>query len=481
MATIRNPILFSEYFDVDPEILKKEGLVDTFLNVDTPLFIDPLLIPKSSNPFISAAAFDRFKKHFSDVIRLLSMSEKEGDAAWKSAQVQLSLKEPLENGLGYGTGERSGTSRPNELRDTVLRTLNEIITLGAKDPEMISMMALFEENVGPDTISDLTTRAITPQLADLTESFCLKYEVPTQAVMLPLVGEEKKLPVYKTTKGTDRPIVLVPQDIIRDLPMANDWSDVQAAINANKAIRERVNVFLAGLVRPTVVERKEALRRAALSSPDVFQQLLVALKEAAAHYDPNIDALGYYKLKELLKADHAPMKVQLAFKLEDGPESVLKLALKTIEQFKHHVENGNLWEALWEAGTPKKERAAQLIYYAIAESFCEANDIDISPEANMGGGPIDFKFSKGFKARVLVEMKRSSGTVVHGYEKQLEFYKKASKTEYGIFVVIDFGDLGNKLEQIMKIRNQAISQGRRASEIIVIDATRKASASKRKK
>ncbi len=479
MAKIRNPILFSEYFSVSPESLKAEGLVDTFLNVDTPLFIDPLLIPKSSNPLISKDGFDRFKKHFSDVIRLLSISAKEGDAAWKSAQVQLSLKEPPENGLGYGTGERSGTSRPNELRDTVLRTLNEIITLGAKDPEMISLMALFEENVGPDTISDLTTRVITPQLAELTAIFCLKYKVPTQAVSLPLVGEEKQLPVYKTTKGFDRAIVLVPQDIIRDLPMANDWSDVQAAIDANRAIRDRVNAFLAGLVRPTVVERKEALRRAALSSPDAFQQLLYALKEAASHYDPNIDALGYYKLKELLKADQAPMKVHLAFKLEDGPESVFKTALKTIEQFQHHVENGNLWEALWEGGTPKKERAAQLIYYAIAESFCEANDIDISPEANMGGGPIDFKFSKGFSARVLVEMKRSSGTVVHGYEKQLEFYKAASKTEYGIFVVLDFGDLGDKLEKIMKIRRERLAKGQRASEIIVIDARKKASASKR--
>jgi hypothetical protein len=55
----------------------------------------------------------------------------------------------------------------------------------------------------------------------------------------------------------------------------------------------------------------------------------------------------------------------------------------------------------------------------------------------MGGGPIDFKFSSGYNARVLVEMKRSGGTVVHGYEKQLEFYKTASQTEFAVFVVIE--------------------------------------------
>ena len=77
-------------------------------------------------------------------------------------------------------------------------------------------------------------------------------------------------------------------------------------------------------------------------------------------------------------------------------------------------------------------------------------------------------------------MKRSGGTVKHGYEKQLEFYKAASRTEYGLFVVIDFGDLGEKLEQIQEIRRSKIAAGERASDIIVVDATPKASASKRK-
>ena len=98
----------------------------------------------------------------------------------------------------------------------------------------------------------------------------------------------------------------------------------------------------------------------------------------------------------------------------------------------------------------------------------------------MGGGPIDFKYSKGYKARVLVEMKRSGGTVVHGYERQLEIYKDASRTNHGFFVVVDYGDMGDKLDKIQKIRNQRIARGEPASEIIVIDATPKASASKRK-
>jgi hypothetical protein len=129
--------------------------------------------------------------------------------------------------------------------------------------------------------------------------------------------------------------------------------------------------------------------------------------------------------------------------------------------------------------SPKKERASQLIYYAIADAFCKANNVDISPEANMGGGPIDFKFSKGYHARVLVEIKRSGGTVVHGFEKQLEFYRGAAQTDFAIFVIFDYGDLGQKLAKILGIQKTRRDNGERASDIIVIDARPKASARKR--
>ncbi|CFB64495.1 hypothetical protein LMG16407_04362 [Pandoraea apista] len=205
-----------------------------------------------------------------------------------------------------------------------------------------------------------------------------------------------------------------------------------------------------------------------------------AIKQFATSYADSDDSLGYKKLKEILSSDPDQYKSSTKFNLNSGIEEVIKVVKETISMFQHHVEKGNLWEELWVNGEPKKERAAQLIYFAIADSFCRANNVDISPEANMGGGPIDFKFSHGYEARVLVEMKRSMGSVRHGYEKQLEHYKDAARTFHGIYVVIDFGDLGGKLLDIQQIRARRIAAGESASEIVVIDASPKASASKRK-
>jgi quinol monooxygenase YgiN len=357
-----------------------------------------------------------------------------------------------------------------------MRTSKEVITLGSKDPEMISLMGFFEENVGPDTISDFTTRVIIEQLASITGNFCAAHAIPLVAnPVLP----NHPLPTVVDKSGNAKFIVLVPNDIVRELPIANDWSDIEAAVNHNANIRQAVNAMLAGIAQPTVTDRKEALRAIALQSPQNFQQFLEAVKEHVRTYDPNVDALAYYRMKAIFASGFDGLKAGTAYDLSKGPGEIARLVHDTIAFFKQHVENGNLWEELWIEEKPKKERAAQLIYYAIADAYCHANNVDISPEANMGGGPIDFKFSQGYQSRVLVEMKRSSGTVRHGYEKQLEIYLDASRSQYGIFVVMDFGDLGKKLEQITEIQANRRAMGGRASDIVVIDATRKASASKR--
>lgn len=472
MAKITKPLLFSKHFGIDEQELQNVGLIDPFLNVDTQLFIDPVLLKKSRFEEVCVEGYNHFCNHFSNYVRLLTISEKEGDAAWKGARKLLDLREPAQTGLGYGGSSRSGSSRPEEIRETMIRTAKEIVDLGAKDPEMVSLMGFFEENVGPDTISDFTTRVILDCLITITHNFCLAHNIPMESSKL---SNGIDLPMYDGA-----PILLVPQDIVRDLPIANDWSDIEVAALQNKEIRERVNKYLADIARPTVAERKAALRDAALGSSDSFQHFLDSVKEHADNYNVNEDALGYYKLRELLRGNQSQYVTQNLPNIYHSPENLKKLVLLTIEQFKHHVENGNLWEELWIENKPKKERAAQLMYFAIADCFCSANNVDVSPEANMGGGPIDFKFSVGYDAKVLVEMKRSSGTVKHGYEKQLEIYKDASRTNYGIFVVMNYGDLGNKLKQINEIRERRLKSGESASDIIVIDATPKISASKRK-
>jgi len=237
--------------------------------------------------------------------------------------------------------------------------------------------------------------------------------------------------------------------------------------------------MLAGIATPTVTEYKEALKSAALSSPEAFNHFLASVMANSKAYDSDEDILGYFRLRKLMLEDRPMFEEKSNVDLTKGPEAIREVVLEAIAMFQKHVEVGDLWKELWSGDKPKLERASQIIFQLAADAFCKANNIDMSPEANMGGGPVDFKFSSGYEANVRVELKRDTGKVKHGYEVQLEHYKTASESFFGIFVVIDYGKLGNKLTTIQKIRNERIAAGHRASDIIVIDATRKDSASKR--
>jgi hypothetical protein len=240
MARVQNPILFSTYFGIDASILEKAGLIDPFMDVDVPLFIDPVLLEKSSTQLISKQGFEAFRNHFQNFVRLLAISNQESDAAWRAARRQLDLREPPENGLGYGGSGRSGSSRPEDIREAIMRTSKEIIELGIDDPEMISLMGFFEEDVGPDTISDFTTRVVIDALAAITEEFCVANGIP---VFDCDVSNGRKLPKFRNERGQEAPLVLVPRDIVRELPIANDWSDIEKAAMLNARIRDQVNRF----------------------------------------------------------------------------------------------------------------------------------------------------------------------------------------------------------------------------------------------
>ena len=130
-------------------------------------------------------------------------------------------------------------------------------------------------------------------------------------------------------------------------------------------------------------------------------------------------------------------------------------------------------------GKPRHERIAQKTFHAVADSYCDANALDISPEVNSGRGPVDFKFSFGSRKKIVVEVKLTTNTkLVSGYERQLDEYARSERTEHGYYLVIDNGGPGTRLERLMEVYEKYARTGIRKHEIIVVDARRKESASK---
>jgi len=469
-----NPVLFSQRFNVSPTALQQEDLLDPFLNADTKLFIDPLLLAKSAHPTIKAKGYPALRHGFSQVLDLVEASRTPDDAAWKAAMRLLNLRETAETCLGYGGASISGASRPDSLRQAILRTAKDIIELGEKNPNIIPLMGLLEEGVGPDTISDMTTNFLRPVLAEITSDFCARNGIPMRA-FTGFGGAQ--LPENPLRPGS--PVLLVPRDILRDLPFATDWSDVSRVALEVQEIRNAVNAMLGDIAKASRAERKHAIRAAALASLRNLRALLKAVADESDPYDAKVDPFGYYALRRVLRTDPSIFVGVAAQPAQKDQASLERVVNEIVTIFTDMVENNNLWELLWHNNEPKRERAAQLLFFAIANVICSANNIDISPETNAGGGPVDFKFSTGYHGRYLVEVKLSKGAVVHGYEKQLEVYKKASATHQAMLLVVVVGPWLQKQRTIAKLKADAEARGERTSSIRVVDGRRQASASKR--
>ena len=473
MAKVKNPILFSDHFGVSQNAVMGAGFIDTFVNVDIERFIDPLLLSESTNSEVAKKALPMFRKHFSDFLTLLGHSQTKDDAAWKAAARQLNLSEPAENGLGYAGSRRKGASRSEDIKLQIMNTCLQVLKIGNSNPEVLSLMGFLEEGVGSDTISDFTTQAILPILCDITQDFCVSHGVQVETAAIR--GKNYKLPHIGSSKDK-QPIVLVPLDITRHLPLAKDMSEIEDVIDANASLRVKINSLLGDITKANRTEKKDALRDIILKSSDEIEEFIKGLKERASHYDPNEDFFGYLALISLLGGGNvfgfSGLKPSIS-----TPDEAYKLVLQMLSEYKEQVESNNMWELLWHDGKPARERKSQLLFFGLSLIFCQVFDLDVSPEGNMGGGPVDFKFSRGHATKVVVEFKLSKGSVKQGYLRQLQRYKDASRTNYGIFVVVDVGDLKRKLLEIEDIQKEQIKLGEPYSEIVYIDARPQASAS----
>jgi hypothetical protein len=358
-----------------------------------------------------------------------------------------------------------------------METAKQIVDLGVRDPDLFVALALFEEGIGPDRLSDMTTNVILDALVDFNARILDELGVPGE----PFVLEGRNVRLAANPLETRRtPVLLVPADILRELPLATDWDGVASAAARNAQLRHRVNAEIAHLWAAKSRRDKEILKDESLADSEAFETLLAVLHSAPAEpYDVRKDVSGLRRWAEdgARAARENPLDL-LNFD-STSIDGVHRIVQEIVRQFVQLVERRDLWKSLWSDSKPLPEAYAQRLFFTVAYGYCKANNLDISPEADTGRGAVDFKLSSGFDSRVLVEVKLSTNSrVVAGYTRQLEIYKVAEETLRAVYLVIDVGRMGRKDRQLHAIRNEAASNGNPVSDLVIVDGTRKRSASK---
>lgn len=155
-------------------------------------------------------------------------------------------------------------------------------------------------------------------------------------------------------------------------------------------------------------------------------------------------------------------------------DDLLKHVENAIKRFRHSIMEKRMHKLLWnDDKTHKDEKSAQKCFELSCYEYCERYNIDITPEAETGRGPVDFKFSYGNSLKTIVEVKLSSNSnLEHGLEIQTVQYMISEKISIAFFLVIIFDNKDfEKLQKLKDITDEIYKKYNLTVILSTIDAT----------
>lgn len=462
----------NEYFKVDQDTFEKTGAFNAIIGVDRPFFLDPTLLEETMIPEfnVAKATLDQF---FTDVITLIATNHVRGVMR---AQRLMTLHEIRGVGIGYGTRTDDGSAIGKKLAGRLVTSAQQLLQMGFNDPAIFHLMGLFEEDFGPDRISDATINILQDSIYTYTARVASELKIPcTREVMTLRTRQIFLLPEHPSGS---KPLVLVPRSLLRDIPIALTPEEIPDVASYNDELRERFNRILAPILAKTKRPTKSDIKSYLFESPERIDVLLRGYKSAhPPHYDFENDPAGRQRwLDESTEAvREIPLKIP---KVVSTELEVVDVVSAIVSAFKSFIESRGGWRGLYDSkGNRLYEEHACLLFYAMALKYCADSNIDISPQSNAGQGPVDFKLSRG-TSKVVVEVKLTSGNVRQGYEKQTGIYQSSEDAQCAFFVVLQVTDTSKALVDIIKQAEQEDKDGTKHPELVVIDGRPKESASK---
>ena len=459
-------IFFSEEFNLKDR-MDEEAIFDPIINADSNYFINIKRLRETNIPEFSGA-YDKINKYFWDIGQLLLAAN--GDTNHVAYRAAIKLFDFSEvDGINLGTSKGNpGKGFGETLGEQIVKSASEIVLTCSNHPEIFHLLSLFEDNVGPDRISDM--------IATLVHDEIVKY---TKRAYDKLGITEEKYSEYEFKNGIiinpykrNKELLLVPINILHEIPIARGWDDIERVCTENEAIKQEMNELIrTEWYKLTTSQKKSAIKRQIFMKDSSLNKIINAYNESTLN---ECDIMGDSE-NFIEKMAHKYRDTYPLFLLEtkDSYEATLEIC----NHFKKLIEECKGYELLYNGETARDEKVVQKALHMTAYYYCLANNLDLSPEPNAGRGPVDFKISRG-NDKTVIEIKLTSNQdTIHGFETQIEEYAKAENTNKKVFLMIDNG---HKIRagKVMKLYKEKNESGKNPATVICVNAEPKKSASK---
>lgn len=165
-------IYFSDFFNVDNDIIDKYGAFNPSLLNDLPLFVDPFLLYSNDNAEIK-------ELHYKVISYVGFLKEKSisDDIDNRKLKDWFFFPEVKQNWFGYSEVENGGSGLGKKFANSLNENLHTIFgNFGSENISIdshLEKLCLINEGVGRDAISDFTTNLIKDYLLEYTQKFAL--------------------------------------------------------------------------------------------------------------------------------------------------------------------------------------------------------------------------------------------------------------------------------------------------------------------
>lgn len=468
------PTRFSAKFKVDPNALRKEGILNPFVDLDTRLYIHPQLLRDSKNTYLKNA-YKILQDKLAYYIKIIKSIKKfnSTDISYRTIIKEFKFEEPYGLCIGYSEKGTHGTGLKGKYALKIVNTIYQIQDKSKLDPEILEILPFIEENIGADRIGDMVANIIQEELAKLTQYIVKKYKIKNTKKIQ--IGSNTYTLPYAADLKTH--ILLLPKDILEKLPVANSFDDIQEVVRHNRQLREHFNRIMKlaakQKISPAKKDIKNSIKKEILENPNILTDLLNDYKKSKKEpYDFDKDTNYFFNWSDEAEEIFFCFFRNLKFKKKDPIEIVRFL----LEKFKEYTETNGLNKIFYNNLGNIKEEIPQRIFQVLSQLYIEDKNLDISPETNLGAGAVDFKFSRGSK-KVIVEMKTSMNPKWRqGLSQQLKAYYDSEKPIKGFYSFLYIGNVSDKIRKLNSDLVTLHSAGYDI-EILKINATKKKSAS----
>lgn len=456
-------VLFSKEFKISKDDIERSGVFDVLLDEDSHFFINIKRLQQTEVPEFSGA-YEKINEYFSGIGCLLKSSVP-GDKLYRSALRKFYFPEVNGINLGFSSGNH-GAGFGELLRRQIIKDAYEIIHTGSEQPEILHLTGLFEDNVGPDRLSDMIAHLIHDNIIAYSKRIYQTFRITQERY--PSLYFHDGIPKNPYKKYL---LLLLPVDILHELPIAKCWDDIDRVCSENDAIRAEINdVVSTQWYKMTSSSKKQYMKDSIFEKPEKLKRIIDSYRKSTIRPYNIFEDVDY--LVGCLKSS---MIVP-----DDKMDNSFDVSLEIIRFYQSWVENNRGSLVIKSSEPQKAEKIVQRTLHAVALMFCEKNNWDINPEEDAGRGPVDFKISRG-NDKTVTEIKLTSNSeCVHGLEVQIEEYAKAENTDKKIFILVDTGEHSNRISEVQNKWKEMDEKGLHPAKLVIVDSKPKASASKYK-